>query len=282
VPVVVGGGTVAYVNAEEHVYLEDPVHREEAGTPAIIESIRAGLVFQLKEAVGVDVIKEREEELLHRAITSWSDHPRIDILGNPEVDRLSIISFTIRATEGGYLHHNAVVAILNDLFGIQARGGCSCAGPYGHRLLGIDLDRSHAFEHQIRQGCEGIKPGWVRVNFNYFVEDAVADYIIEAVRLIADDGERLLPLYRFDALTGRWTHREGAVEPPLRLAQVGYDAAGTLTYPRHDERLPLKELDDHLRQAREILRDLPPLGASARRDDEFDSLRWFPLPTASV
>ena len=282
VPVVVGGGTVAYVNAEEHVYLEDPVHREEAGTPAIIESIRAGLVFQLKETVGVDVIKEREEELLHRAVASWSAHPRIDILGNPEVDRLSIISFTIRATEGGYLHHNAVVAILNDLFGIQARGGCSCAGPYGHRLLGIDLDRSHAFEHQIRQGCEGIKPGWVRVNFNYFVEDAVADYIIEAVRLIADDGERLLPLYRFDALTGRWTHREGAVEPPLRLAQVGYDDEGRLAYPRHQERLPLSALAEHLLQARDLLIGLPSLEPSARVSEEFDSLRWFPLPVTSM
>lgn len=282
VPVVVGGGTVAYVNAAEHVYLEDPVHREEAGTPAIIESIRAGLVFQLKETVGVDVIKEREEELLHRAITSWSAHPRIDILGNPEVERLSIISFTIRATEGGYLHHNAVVAILNDLFGIQARGGCSCAGPYGHRLLGIDLDRSHAFEHQIRQGCEGIKPGWIRVNFNYFVEDAVADYIIEAVRLIADDGERLLPLYRFDPLTGRWTHRQGPVEPPLRLAQVGYDEEGRLTYPRHQERLPLSALEGHLLQARDLLSGLPSLEPSARVSEEFDSLRWFPLPATSM
>ena len=282
VPAVVGGGTVAYVNAEEHVYLDDPVHREEAGTPAIIESIRAGLVFQLKATVGVDVIKAREEELLHRAITSWSAHPRIDILGNPDVDRLSIVSFTIRATEGGYLHHNAVVAILNDLFGIQARGGCSCAGPYGHRLLGIDLDQSHAYEHQIRQGCEGIKPGWVRVNFNYFVEDEVADYIIEAVRLIADDGERLLPLYRFDALSGRWTHREGPVEPPLRLADVGYDDSGRLTYPRCEDRLPLSALGNHLSEAQDLLADMPPLGASARRDDEFDSLRWFPLPTASV
>ena len=278
VPVVVGGGTVAYVNAEEHVYLDDPVHREEAGTPAIIESIRAGLVFQLKAAVGIDVIKEREEELLHRAITSWSAHPRIDILGNPEVDRLSIISFTIRATEGGYLHHNAVVAILNDLFGIQARGGCSCAGPYGHRLLGIDLDQSHAFESQIRQGCEGIKPGWVRVNFNYFVEDAVADYIIEAVRLIADDGERLLPLYRFDPLTGRWTHREGPIEPPLRLSDLNYDATGSLSYPHHAARLPLSALADHLREARDLLAVQPPAPQAATLSADFDALRWFPLP----
>ena len=282
VPVVVGGGTVAYVNAEEHVYLDDPVHREEAGTPAIVESVRAGLVFQLKQAVGVDTIKAREEELLHRAITRWSDHPRIDILGNPDVERLSIVSFTIRATQDGYLHHNAVVAILNDLFGIQARGGCSCAGPYGHRLLGIDLERSHAFEHQIRQGCEGIKPGWVRVNFNYFVEDAVADYIIEAVRLVADDGERLLPLYRFDPATGRWTHREGPVEPPLRLADVGYDANGHLRYPQHRERLPLTALADHLDEARVILGSLPAPGGDASLGADFDALRWFPLPAASL
>ena len=282
VPVVVGGGTVAYVNAEQHVYLDDPVHREEAGTPAIVESVRAGLVFQLKQAVGVDTIKAREEELLHRAITRWSDHPRIDILGNPDVERLSIVSFTIRATQGGYLHHNAVVAILNDLFGIQARGGCSCAGPYGHRLLVIDLDQSHAFEHQIRQGCEGIKPGWVRVNLNYFVEDTVADYIIEAVRLVADDGERLLPLYRFDPATGRWTHREGPVEPPLRLADVGYDANGHLRYPQHRERLPLSALAEHLDEARAILGSLPAPGEDASLGADFDELRWFPLPAASL
>ena len=282
VPVVVGGGTVAYVNAEEHVYLDDPVHREEAGTPAIVESVRAGLVFQLKQAVGVDTIKAREDQLLNRAITRWSDHPRIDILGNPDVERLSIVSFTIRATQGGYLHHNAVVAILNDLFGIQARGGCSCAGPYGHRLLGIDLDQSHAFEHQIRQGCEGIKPGWVRVNLNYFVEDTVADYIIEAVRLVADDGERLLPLYRFDPATGRWTHREGPVEPPLRLADVGYDANGHLRYPQHRERLPLSALAEHLDEARAILGSLPAPGEDASLGADFDELRWFPLPAASL
>ncbi len=282
VPVVVGGGTVAYVNPEEHVYLDDPVHREEAGTPAIVESIRAGLVFQLKEAVGVDVIKSREEVLLHRAIASWSEHPSIDILGNRSVDRLSIVSFTIRASGGGYLHHNAVVAMLNDLFGIQARGGCSCAGPYGHRLLGIDLDRSHEFERQIRDGCEGIKPGWVRVNFNYFVEDAVADYVIEAVRLLADHGERLLPLYRFDPATGMWRHHRGPVEPPLRLSDVGYDASGTLSYPRHDDRLPLSALQDHLREARDILAAQPAPDPDARVNPDFDALRWFPLPEASL
>src|SRR5690606_13343457 len=144
VPSVPGGGTVAYVNPQDHRYHDDPVKREEGGTPAIIESIRAGLVFQLKEAVGVDLIREREESFIRRAIELWSQSPAIQILGNRNAPRLSIVSFVVRHRED-YLHHDYVVAVLNGLFGIQARGGCSCAGPYGHRLLGIDLATSRQF-----------------------------------------------------------------------------------------------------------------------------------------
>ena len=188
----------------------------------LIESIRAGLVFQLKQAVGVATIRAQEERLLRRAVTAWQAEPTIEILGNVTAERLSIVSFVVKAPSGKYLHHNYVVALLNDLFGIQSRGGCSCAGPYGHALLGIDLERSHEFEREITRGCEGIKPGWVRVNFNYFLDDAVADYVIEAVRLVARDGWRLLPDYRFDPVTGLWRHRAGPVEPPLRLRQLSY------------------------------------------------------------
>ncbi|MGZ4497058.1 MAG: aminotransferase class V-fold PLP-dependent enzyme, partial [Nocardioides sp.] len=173
VPDVPGGGTVAYVNDDDHRYLDDPTHREEGGTPAIIESVRAGLVFQLKAAVGTDTIRRQEDRHLARAVAAWRDEPSIELLGNLTAKRLSIVSFVVRSPSGRYLHHNYVVALLNDLFGIQSRGGCSCAGPYGHRLLGIDLERSHEFEREITGGCEGIKPGWVRVNFNYFVSDAV-------------------------------------------------------------------------------------------------------------
>ena len=185
VPATPGGGTVMYVNPAEHRYLSDPTHREEGGTPAIVESIRAGLVFQLKEAVGIDVIRRREAALLRRAVEAWQAEPAITILGNLGADRLSIVSFVVRGPSGKYLHHNYVVALLNDLFGIQTRGGCSCAGPYGHRLLDIDLERSHLFEEQIATGCEGIKPGWVRVNFNYFIDERVLDYVINAVLLVA-------------------------------------------------------------------------------------------------
>jgi len=151
-----------------------------------VESIRAGLVFQLKAAVGVDAIREREEDFIGRALHRWEANPGIEILGSHQAERLSIVSFVVRR-EGRYLHHNFVVALLNDLFGIQSRGGCSCAGPYGHRLLGIDPETSHEFEREITRGCEGIKPGWVRVNFNYFISEAVFEFILDAVDLVASE-----------------------------------------------------------------------------------------------
>lgn len=287
VPDIVGGGTVSYVNPEEHRYLTDPVHREEGGTPAIVESIRAGLVFQLKEAVGTDVIRAHEHDFVRRAITAWAAQPAIQVLGNLDAERLSIVSFVIRRPGGRYLHHNLVVAILNDLFGIQSRGGCSCAGPYGHRLLGIDVATSHEFEREISHGCEGIKPGWVRVNFNYFISEAVFSYVVTAVAMVADHGWKLMPQYRFDPTTGRWHHRDGAVEPPLRLSMVGYDADGVLHYPEQHDTAPESALSDYLQAAHDLLEALPadagePAAAGHGISADFASLQWFDLPAACL
>ncbi|MGX5681336.1 aminotransferase class V-fold PLP-dependent enzyme [Schumannella luteola] len=287
VPDVVGGGTVSYVNPLEHRFITHAAHREEAGTPAIIESIRAGLVFALKDEVGVDTIHALETRFLAEARSAWDSHPSIQVLGSPTADRLSIVSFVVKRPGGLYLHHNAVVAILNDLFGIQARGGCSCAGPYGHRLLGIDLERSHEFEREISGGCEGIKPGWVRVSFNYFISDEVFRYIVDAVSLVADLGHRVVPQYRFDPDTGLWRHRDGAVEPPLRLSQLSYDDDGRLTYPRHEDTAPESALAGYLEDARALLESLPePLPrdrvADERLSADFEALRWFELPAESL
>jgi hypothetical protein len=289
VPTVPGGGTVAYVNPTEHRYLEDPVEREEGGTPAIVESIRAGLVFQLKEAVGTGTIQALERSFISRAMASWGANPNIELLGNLAAERLSIVSFVVRH-RGRYLHHNFVVALLNDLFGIQSRGGCSCAGPYGHRLLGIDLDRSHAFEREIARGCEGIKPGWVRVNFNYFISEAVFAYLLEAVHLIADQGWKLLGDYRFDPARGLWRHRRGPVEPPLRLGDVGYDPEGRLRSPSVHATAGDDALPGYLDQARRLL--AARLGSDGDGDGtagalpglsaDFEALRWFVLPPACL
>ena len=284
VPDVPGGGTVAYVNDDDHRYLDDPTHREEGGTPAIIESVRAGMVFQLKQAVGTATIREQEERHLSRAVAAWRDEPGIELLGNLAAKRLSIVSFIIRSPSGRYLHHNYVVALLNDLFGIQSRGGCSCAGPYGHRLLGIDLERSHEFEREITGGCEGIKPGWVRVNFNYFVSDAVADYLIDAVRLVARDGWRLLADYRFETSKGMWRHRDGVVLPPLSLHDISY-AGGVPSMPSDRATGGEELLVEQLREGAAILAaaqgpDLADHPASLSAD--FEHLRWFDLPRECI
>jgi selenocysteine lyase/cysteine desulfurase len=285
VPSVPGGGTVQYVNPLEHVYLDDPIAREEGGTPDIIGAIRAGLVFALKQSVGVPLIKSLEDALLSRAVAAWSAEPAIEILGNLDAERLSIISFVVRKPGGRYLHHNFVVALLNDLFGIQARGGCSCAGPYGHRLLGIDLEHSHAFQHEIAAGCEGIKPGWVRVSFAYFISDEVADYLIEAVRFVANEGDRFLPDYRFDPQSGLWRHRRMAQGSPMGLADLSYDGMPEGGYARHVARADVSSLADYLSQARALAADRPRPDTSAvvdRLEPEAEALRWFDLPAACL
>ena len=281
VPTVPGGGTVAYVNPAAHRYLDDIAHREEGGTPAIIESIRCGLVFALKETVGIAAIEAAEARLLSEAITTWVAEPNLQILGNLETQRLSIVSFVVKAPSGRYLHHNFVVALLNDLFGIQARGGCSCAGPYGHALLGIDLERSAEFEREITRGCEGIKPGWVRVNFNYFTSEAVLRYVIAAVQLVARDGWRLLPAYSFDPETGIWRHRAGIGESPLRLTDLQY-ADGALGWTRERPTAGEDALPGYLAEAERIFAEAPEaLELTSVREvlgDDFEHLQWFDLP----
>ena len=282
IPTVVGGGTVAYVNSDSVRYLTDPEHREEAGTPDIIGSIRAGLAFQLKEQVGEAAIAGREASFIQRAIERWERVPGIGILGDRHARRLSIVSFTVRHS-GRYLHHNLVVALLNDLFGIQSRGGCSCAGPYGHRLLGIDRETSHRFEEEILLGCEGIKPGSVRVNFNYFISETVFQYILDAVELVATEGWRLLPQYRLDVSTGLWRHVGGTAAPPLSLEDVRYEA-GVMRYDAHRTTLPESALADHLADARALLATPPflvdrPQGVGDLGvDQQFHDLRWFLMP----
>ena len=280
VPDVPGGGTVAYVNPTEHRYLDDPAHREEGGTPAIVESIRAGLVFQLKQAVGHRRDPGPRGALPAaggRRLARRTRRSRSSATSTPSGCRSCRSSYA-RAAAAAYLHHNFVVALLNDLFGIQSRGGCSCAGPYGHRLLGIDLERSHEFEREIAHGCEGIKPGWVRVNFNYFISEAVFDYVVEAVRLVAR--ARLAAAAATTGstpATGLWRHRGGPVEPPLRLGEVTYDDGRRDALPAaRRAAAPRQALAGYLDEARAS--SPPPAAATAPRRP---GAAWCP-PTSST
>jgi selenocysteine lyase/cysteine desulfurase len=274
VPTVPGGGTVAFVDPVGQRYLDDPVAREEGGTPGIVESVRAGLVVALKETVGTDLIREREQRFLRRALARWRRNPNLELLGNLEVPRLPIVSFRIRHG-ARHLHHELVVALLNDLFGIQARGGCSCAGPYGHRLLGIDPDRSRAISHLAGRGWTGIKPGWVRLSFNYFIDDQVADFLVEAVDLLATSGHRLLGRYRFDPRSGRWRHRDAPPDPVLSLPD--------LLDGRPAPAVAAGDLAGHLERARVLLAAEPvaPEAGPSWLPPELERLRDFHLPTTA-
>jgi selenocysteine lyase/cysteine desulfurase len=273
VPTVPGGGTISFVDPVGQRYLDDPVAREEGGTPGIVESIRAGLVVALKQAVGADLIQEREQRFLHRALERWRGNPDLELLGDLEVPRLPIVSFRVRHGTR-YLHHELVVALLNDLFGVQARGGCSCAGPYGHRLLGIDPDRSRALSEQAGNGFLGIKPGWVRLSFNYFITDAVCDYLIEAVDLLATHGHRLLGDYGFDPRSGRWRHRRAPPDPEPSLADLLDGPAGPRAGAAEDA------LAVQLQQARTLLAAAPAgkPDRTGRLAPDLERLRDFHLP----
>ncbi len=214
-----GGGTVSYVNAQTQDYVADIEEREKPGTPGILQAIRAALSLDLQHHLGVDRIEARERDLMARALERFANHDGIEIMGDaPADERLAIFSFNVR-TDRGYLHPRFVVRLMNDLFGIQARAGCSCAGPYGHRLLEIDITKSEIYRQFIREGRNGLKPGWVRVNFHYLIEEDEFEFVCRAIETVAEFGLYYLTLYRFDERGGGWTHATFEQTPePLGIA----------------------------------------------------------------
>ncbi|RBP85585.1 aminotransferase class V-fold PLP-dependent enzyme [Marinomonas rhizomae] len=244
----IGGGTVSFVTPEDHTFLPIGERREEGGTPGILESIRAGLVFQLKQAVGEKNIEAREHELVKLIDKHWHNHPSIERLGHTDATRLSITAFRIK-TELGYLHHGFVTALLNDMFGIQVRGGCSCAGPYGHQLLGIDQTESERIQAALRKGEKLVKPGWVRFNLNYFLEDSEAIFILDAIDFIAKHGTTLLPYYAYDQTSDLWRF-QGNHTTAKSLNNLLWQSLSTEQKPSHTT-----DKNVYLVEAEEIVKD---------------------------
>ncbi|XP_033107434.1 cysteine desulfurase SufS-like [Anneissia japonica] len=224
VPTNCGGGTVLYVTRDTHIYLKNPEEREEGGTPAIVESIRAGLVFQLKDAIGTELIEKRENEFVKLAFEKFKKTPEIVILGSTTAKRLPIFSFLVRHPQSNkLLHHNFVAVLLNDLYGVQVRSGCACAGPYAQDLLGIDEELAKKFTYflldsqgrkeihkdsgDIAEEMEIMKPGFTRLNLPYFASHEVVKYILDAVVDVAKNGWKLLPQYSFNKTSGSWFHQ---------------------------------------------------------------------------
>ncbi len=275
-PSVGGGGTVVYVSDLVHDYVDDIEERETAGTPGLFQTLRAAYALDVKRAVGVDAIRGREHALVERALERWLALPQVELLGPTDhTDRLGILSFNIRDPWGTTLHPRFVTVLLDDLFGIQSRAGCSCAGPYGHRLLGIGPSVSARLRTCVLDGLEGVKPGWARVGFHYTHDDAEADYLIEAVAFVAEHGSRLLPLYEFDVHSGAWTHRAGLPDTPsysLVMALAGSDPVLDALGESADRPALFAQA---LEEARALAASLPEPTPRTVTPGEFSDLQFF-------
>jgi selenocysteine lyase/cysteine desulfurase len=205
-PTTAGGGTVVYVGYKDHDFSHDIETREKAGTPPILQAIKAALVLELKEKIGVETIEQVEHLYTEYFIEKLKKIKNVELLGDIAPDeRVSIVSLNIRHKDR-ILHPRFVAKLLNDLFGIQSRAGCSCAGPYGHILLGIDHQTSEKYRKFIVRGCEGIKPGWVRVNIHYTLSQEDVDYLIQAIEFVSRVGHLFLQKYVFDMKTAEWNY----------------------------------------------------------------------------
>lgn len=287
IPVRPGGGTVDYVSGSTRDsidYTSRLDEREEAGTPAILGDVRAGAAFLVKQMIGPERILEHETELAARALARLGRHPKIELLGSMTLPRLAILSFNIRG-----LHHDLVSVLLDHLFGIQNRAGCSCAGPYGHRLLGIDRAGSEKFRALIRRGIGGIKPGWVRMTIPFYASADDLEFLLTAVEMVADHGESFVPLYRLGWHDGVWRHIERPspdIEPIEMTVAALEDAAQSFAAGDHEAPMSeahlLAERRRYLDDARALANRLaaqhfaePPKWNPPTGDPEVDAAVWF-------
>jgi hypothetical protein len=275
-PCVGGGGTVDYVGPRAHDFVDDIEDREKAGTPGTLQTMKAALAFLVKDAVGVEKIEAREDELLCRAMERWAGHDGIEILGDLDpAKRTAIVSFNVADPRGNYLHPKLVTVLLNDIFGIQSRAGCSCAGPYGHTLLGIDEATSQQYREAVLQGWGGLKPGWCRIGFHFAMDDAEADFLIEAIEFLANHGWIFQQLYEFDLHAATWTHKEFHAEEDF------FDLASALEpQPCEDAVSPEQRAQlyaDYFRQANALAESLKGSApaTSQRLPAELEELQFF-------
>ncbi len=195
-----GGGTVMWTNPwGEHQYFEDIETREDGGTPAFLQTIRAALAIRLKEQMGTENIRKREEKLLSIAFKKLSNVPGLIILAPDHKERLGVISFYIEK-----VHYNFVVRVLSDRFGIQVRGGCSCAGTYGHYLLHVSKEQSKEITSKIDIGDLSDKPGWVRLSLHPVMTEEEVNYICEAIGQVAHNTEQFLKSYHYQVKTNEY------------------------------------------------------------------------------
>ena len=203
IPDLPGGGTVTYTNPwKVHDYIADIEQREDGGTPPFLQAIKAGMCMRLKEEMGVENMLKREEEILQLIFDRFAEIKNVEILESKNKTRLGIISFIVIGA-----HYNLVVKILNNRFGIQARGGCSCAGTYGHMLLRINKASSHKIRASLQAGDLLCKPGWVRLSVHPVMTNTEINFIMDAVSLTASHFSEWAQDYIYDAASNEYSFK---------------------------------------------------------------------------
>ena len=198
-----GGGTVSYTNPwGQHDYFDDVETREDGGTPGFLQTIKIALSIQLKDKMGTVNIKKREDEINELMFATLENLKGVKILAPKHKERLSIFSFYFEE-----YHFNLVVKLLNDRFGIQTRGGCSCAGTYGHFLLNVDQETSNRIKGEILQGCNTEKPGWVRLSLHPTITNDELDFICKSLEELSENIEKWSTDYKYDALKNDYVHK---------------------------------------------------------------------------
>jgi selenocysteine lyase/cysteine desulfurase len=207
VPDQVGGGTVQWTNPwGEQRYFEDIEIREDGGTPGFLQAIKASLAILLKEYMGIKNILKQEHHLTQRLLNLISKSSAVQILEPNQLNRIGFISLYLPG-----IHHNLIVRILNDFYGIQTRGGCSCAGTYGHLLLNIDYHESHRIAHLIDLGDFSKKPGWVRISIHPTMAVKEVEFIADALEETIKHHTKWIQNYKFNHQTGEFLPKGGQV-----------------------------------------------------------------------
>ena len=198
-----GGGTVNYTNPwGNHDYIDDIEAREDGGTPGFLQTIKIALAIQLKEKMGVKNILAREHEINELIFEKLTKIPNLKLLAGQHKNRLGIFSFFVENA-----HFNLIVKLLNDRFGIQTRGGCSCAGTYGHFLLHVDQQTSKNIEEKIIEGCLVERPGWVRMSIHPTLTDKEVLFICESIKQVVENVSKWSNDYAYDAAKNEFTHK---------------------------------------------------------------------------
>eukprot|EP00045_Choanoeca_perplexa_P014840 m.177195 g.177195 ORF g.177195 m.177195 type:complete len:1044 (-) comp16813_c0_seq1:606-3737(-) len=292
VPSVPGGGTVFYVTSQHHRYIENPEEREEGGTPNIIGAIRCGLVYQLQAAVGLPNIAQREQSMIQTCLEYFQTQPNIIVAGGTSTtNRLPILSLLLKhaGNPSKFLHWNYVSALLNDVFGIQARGGCLCAGPYAHRLLGLSPSDAAELEDQLLHKKEVLRPGFVRLSLSYYWSQATLEYVMRAVGWIAEHGHKLLPSYLFLSDTGQFLHRSYRNKSPNRmwLHDISY-VTGAMVHPTPCHQQTSVEFESVWQQCDQLLTEAKDTGADTSAEvimglpEELSHLCWFSVSASGT